>query len=97
MSCHANTRHGEDFFLAGWTLEVAPTDTKRLPPPHVWCSNLLYVVLSSILNPPDASMIVKDILVIPTSNVLESRGALHHMCGVALSSVSDTDMTVLLT
>ena len=29
-------------------LEVAPMDTKRWPPPHVWCGTLLRVALSSI-------------------------------------------------
>ena len=63
----------------------------------MWCGTLLCVALSSILKPLDASMNVEDILIIPTPYVLESRGALHHVGGVALSFVPDTGMTVLLT
>ena len=66
-------------------------------PHYVWCGTLLRVVLSSILNPSDANMIVGHILIIPTPDVLKSRGALHHVCSVALSSVPGTGMAMLLT
>ena len=58
---------------------------KRWPSLRVWCDSFLRVTLSSILDPLDISMIVEDILVISTLDVLESRDALHHICGVALS------------
>jgi len=59
------------FALCGeWILEVAPHGFKRWPPPHVWCGTLLRVALSSTKDPPDASMIVGYILVIPTPGML---------------------------
>ena len=59
------------FALCGeWILEVAPTDSRDGPPPCVWCGILLRVALSSIQDPPNASMIVGYILVIPTPGML---------------------------
>ena len=63
----------------------------------MWCDTFLRIVLSSILNPSGASMIMEDKLIIPTPGELESRGALHHVCGVEINSIPDAGMTVLLT
>jgi len=47
-----------------------PHRFKRWPPPRVWRGTLFRMALSSIQDPPDSSMIVGFILVIPTPGML---------------------------
>jgi len=58
------------YFVWGMNSGGDPHRFKRWSPPCVWCGTLLCVALSSIQDPPDASTIVRYILVMPTPCML---------------------------
>jgi len=60
--------HGSLAHVALWS--VRPTKIQEVAPPRAWRGILVCVALSSIQDSPDASMIVRYILVIPTPGML---------------------------